>query len=146
MRNFTPRPKPEKQPKKGKVALKRTPLKRSQTRIKKITQKKAKEIVASKAYYLVAIELNRKKNKGKCICEECGEEILNPTGSNVSHIIADGTNKALYLDLKNHFILCKKDETKWTNGSGKDGRTSMRIYEQSQEIKMELLSNHYSKK
>lgn len=139
MKEFKPYPKKGMPLKKPKVGLKRTPLKKLKNyKIKKISKKKSAEIVKSKAYYELAINQNKKQNRGKCICENCGDEIKNPTGRNVSHIISGGANSALYLDMLNHFILCFFCENTWTN----EDKTTMGIYEES-EIRKEKLNHKY---
>lgn len=133
---------PEKKPKKG---LKRTPIKKKKYSITKISKKKKEKITASKAYYATAIEVNKKKNGSICRCENCATEIKNPTGRNVSHIIAGGSNEALYLDFLNHFILCSDCEKIWTDGNG-GSRKDMLIYEESAIRKEKLTRKYYDKK
>ena len=110
------------------------------TPIRKVTPKKAGEIKAAKIYYMVAIQSNIAKNTGKCICEECGKEILSPSGANVSHIISGGSNKALYLEPLNHFILCKTCENQWTNINP----STMKVWGIAQERKIILNNKYYS--
>ena len=103
--------------------------------IKKVSEKGKVKIKESNDYYRMAIGMNIVKNKGKCICEECGEEILSPVGANVSHIISKGANPALYTNKLNHKILCFKHHQMWETGD----RKSMKIYEESINIKEQLL-------
>lgn len=130
-----PYPKPEPKPKKKYAGLKRTPIK------KKISKKQQIAIKTSKEYYENAILNNQKKNKGLCYCENCGDLIKFPTGSNVSHIISKGTNISLYFDMENHFILCSTCEYEWTNGS----RRKMKIYPLSEQIKTKLTHQYYDR-
>lgn len=131
---FNPQPKKGMPQKKPKVQLKRTPIS------KKPTAKQSDSIKASKEYYRIAIAANMAQNKGKCICEECGCVIANPTGSNVSHIVSKGANRELYLDPLNHFILCDIDEGHWTMHD----KTKMNIYPESEERRIELNHKYYT--
>jgi len=108
-------------------------------KIAKITEKKKDFIKMSKAYYSLAITKNKLSNGGKCICEECGNEIKSPSGRNVSHIISGGSNIALYLEPTNNFILCAKCENIWTNISP----SSMKIWGEAQERKEKLNLKYY---
>jgi hypothetical protein len=103
--------------------------------IKKVSEKGKVKMKESNNYYRMAIGINIVKNKGKCICEECGEEILYPVGANVSHIISKGANPALYTNMLNHKILCVKHHQMWETGD----RKSMNIYEECINIKEQLL-------
>jgi len=75
--------------------------------IPKISPKQAKFIGDSKNYYRQQIAQHIAKNKGRCPCEECGVNIENPTGMNVSHILSSATHKELYHHPDNSNILCK---------------------------------------
>lgn len=110
------------------------------TPIKRDTNKLSKEIKVNKEYYNAAIQKNVELN-GYCKCENCGDTIINPTGRNVSHIIAKGTNKSLYLNPLNNFVLCLLCEDTWTNGD----RTKMRVFPESQTRKFNLLNEFYLK-
>lgn len=129
MRDYTPRPKPEKQvkPKKG---LNRIP-----------TARQKQSIADSKKYYKIAIASNIAQNRGKCTCENCGKHIKEPTGSNVSHIVSKGSNRELYLDPDNHFILCDICEGHWTMHD----KTQMAIYNESEERRIALTFKYYNK-
>lgn len=131
-----PYPKKGLPPKKKKKPLKRTPLKRGQKPIKKISQKQKNRIKENKSYYQERIVENQNKNKGVCICENCGSVIPFPKGINVSHIISGGANLTLYHHPLNCFILCKPCEHIWTN----QDKTKMFIYEESEKRK-ELILN-----
>jgi hypothetical protein len=109
--------------------------------IKKVSEKGKVKMKESNNYYRMAIGINIVKNKGKCICEECGEEILSPCGRNCSHIVGAGANKSLYHDIINHKILCLKCENIWTNMD----KTKMSIYKECEEIRILLNNKHYSK-
>lgn len=102
---------------------------------------KMKGYKENKEYYNQSIEDNIEKHGG-CRCENCGDDIQNPTGRNVSHIIAKGSNPSLYHDPINHYILCRDCESEWTDGD----RTKMNIYQDSQERRMKLLREHYGVK
>lgn len=91
-------------------------------------------------YYKLAVAKNINENKGKCICKECGAQIINPTGRNVSHIVARGANPKLYHDITNHFILCFECEFTWTNGD----RTTMKIYPESEKTREKLNYKYYT--
>lgn len=108
--------------------------------IKKVSAKKAKQIVASNKYYRIKIEGNILRNKGVCRCENCNDEIKNPVGRNVSHIISSGANATLYLDLTNSYVLCDKCEAEWTSGS----RTSMKIWPDAKETIDRLNHKYYN--
>jgi hypothetical protein len=129
MRDFTPRPKQGMPLKKVKQGLNRTP-----------TVKQYESIKASKEYYRLAIASNIAQNKGKCICEECGNQIKEPSGSNVSHIVSKGANRELYLDPLNHFILCDIHEGHWTMHD----KTTMNIYHESEERRINLNHKYYN--
>lgn len=131
---FNPRPKSGLPPKKTKTDLKRTALS------KKPTKKQSESIKASKEYYRLAIDSNVSHNKGKCVCEECGCVIKEPTGSNVSHIVSKGANRELYLDPMNHFILCNIHEGQWTMHD----KTVMNIYPESEERRIKLNHKYYN--
>jgi hypothetical protein len=77
--------------------------------LRKISEKKAGKIKDSKDYYREAIGMNILKNKGKCLCDNCGDPIKDPLGKKhgraVCHIIGSGANETLYLDPENHFVL-----------------------------------------
>lgn len=75
--------------------------------LKKISEKKQDQIMTDRQYYAKAILNNITTNKGKVRCEECGQVITTPTGRNVHHIIAGSTDRKLYHDIRNHFILGK---------------------------------------
>lgn len=105
----------------------------------KLSDKGKASVKANKIYYQVQIDTHKAKNKGKCICEECGKEIKEPKGNNVSHIISAGANKALYLEPLNSFILCVQHHLQWEGGD----RKSMNIYEEAMERKLELTRKYY---
>lgn len=105
-------------------------------------KKAPKNIGENKAYYARQITSNIIKNKGKCICENCDAEIKHPVGRNVSHIISAGANAALYLDERNSYILCLTCEDIWTAGD----KTTMRIYEDSEQRRITLTFEYYTKK
>lgn len=117
------------------VAIKAKPFKQSD----KSKKKQMEAIKDANVYYKKAIAQNIINNKGKCLCDECGSEILNPTGSNVSHLISKGANAALYFHTLNHFIFCFDCEQLFSN-MGK--REMMNIYAQF-EVTHELLNNQY---
>lgn len=125
-----PYPKTGLRPKKSYQGLKRAPGK-----------KQAQSIKHSKSYYALAIDSNRSANRGQCVCENCGKEIKNPEGKNVSHIVSKGANKELYLDPRNYFILCFDCENIWTTRQ----KTKMAIYAESEERRMLLNLEYYSK-
>lgn len=113
----------------------------------KVSDKKKLSIKASENYYRIAIAAHIAQNKGKCPCEECGINIENPTGMNVSHILpGSGRTKSLYLHPDNHKILCKVGDNKdnwghschnvWEVGA----RDAMKIYEECLQIKEQLLA------
>lgn len=115
----------------------------SKRKTKPTTAKKApKNLVQNKEYYAQRITDNMIKNKGKCICEECGDEIKRPVGRNVSHIVGGGANTALYLESINSKILCLKCEDIWTNGD----KTKMKIYPECMEIRQQLNLKYYTQK
>ena len=111
--------------------IKKEPVKVNRTKL-------SKEITINKEYYSEAIQDNINKY-GSCTCENCYKNIPNPKGRNVSHIIAKGTNKSLYLEKDNNFVLCLECEDTWTNGD----RKKMRIFPESQTRKFNLLNNFY---
>lgn len=108
--------------------------------INKITPKQKVRIVSSKKYYAEQIAANMLKNRGACICEECGATIMNPTGRNVSHIISGGANRELYLDHTNSFILCHVCEHQWTFIDP----STMKIWPESQRRKEILNLKYYT--
>lgn len=134
MRDYTPRPKPERTPKKQPKPLKRMPIKT------KVSSKQRAKIKLNKEYYAKSIANNIKLNNGVCVCENCPKEITNPTGSNVSHIISAGSNSALYLDKLNHFILCAACEGVWSMHD----KTTMNIYPESEERRIKLNNKYYN--
>jgi hypothetical protein len=121
----------------------KTPLKRSQTKIKQITSKQVEKRKKDNEYYQEAIEINKQKNGGECICENCFDPIQHPRGINVSHIISKGANLALYHDLLNHFILCFRCEGIWTANNGGE-KTEMLIFPESEERKQVLTLKYYN--
>lgn len=125
-----PYPKKGMHPKKVKVGISRLPTKKQQDSIK-----------TSKQYYRSAIESNVAQNKGKCVCENCDVIIAAPTGSNVSHIISKGANRALYFDPINHFILCMTCEACWTSFD----KSQMAIYAESEERRIEINKRYYTR-
>ena len=133
-----PYPKKGLPPKKKSYSLKRTPLKKG------FSKKKQKQIVESKEYYADAIKENKDRFKGTCRCENCGNEILFPTGKNVSHVIGGGANLALYLDPINNFILCFTCEGIWTDARG-GSKYDMAIFPASEKRKEELTLKYYTK-
>jgi hypothetical protein len=114
--------------------------------IKKMTDKKRENIKTSIQYYRIAIASHIASNMGKCPCEECGVNIENPSGMNVSHIIPQSVRADLYHNPLNHNILCKVGDDKrnwskschlqWENGN----RSVMKIYANNMKIKEELLN------
>lgn len=114
--------------------------------IPKVSPKQAKFIGDSKNYYRQQIAKHIVRNMGKCPCEECGVEIINPTGMNVSHILSSATHKELYHHPDNSNILCKvgdnpKDwgascHNKW---EGRD-KTKMKVWAANQIIIEKLLN------
>jgi len=139
------RPYPKKgMPEKKKPApLKRTPLQRKVYKIKKVSAKQAVHIEISKKYYAKKIADNILQNRGKCLCENCDDEIRNPTGRNVSHVIGSGGNKALYHEEENSFVLCDRCEDQWTDNNGGE-KTEMRIFPKSEEIRIRLTFKYYN--
>lgn len=105
---------------------------------------------ADRQYYIEAINLNKKKNNGICMCDECGNRIHQPTGSNVAHIISKGANNTLYHDIRNHVILGKgamfgECDCLWKfDNSG--NRLQMRIYDHTESIRELLNYEYYQKK
>jgi hypothetical protein len=112
---------------------------KSYAKTPKISDKTKDNIKVNKIYYQVQIDTNKAKNKGKCICEECGCEIKTPSGKNVSHIISKGSNVALYLEPTNNFVLCVAHHHQWEFGD----RKSMNIYEEAMERKEALTRKYY---
>lgn len=115
---------------------------------KTISPKRVEKINEDKNYYRQAIARNIVANKGKCLCDECGDEISNAKGSNVSHIISKGANPVLYHDMDNHFILCNnlKDKGKCEQLFSDEGkRSTMKIYPIFLERKEMLNRKYYSK-
>lgn len=110
--------------------------------ITKVSAKKRNEIIKSNDYYRAAIEANINRNKGICVCEECGATIRYPKGRNVSHIISAGANKSLYFDILNQNVLCLKCVELEESG---DKRT-MKLYNQREQIKQQLTSKYYERK
>jgi hypothetical protein len=114
--------------------------------IPKISPKKAAFILESKSYYRQKIAQHIAENKGRCPCEECGTNIINPTGMNVSHILHSSTHKELYLVPENSNILCKVGDNpknwgaschnKWETGDKK----SMKIYPKNMDVIEKLLA------
>jgi len=137
MRDYTkkgPCPKPETRPRK------------QPQRIAPISEKGKGAMKENQAYYARVIAAKAVVNKETGFiewhCENCGDEIVRPTGRNVSHILGKGSNPALYLDPDNNFLLCRDCEHQWTDGD----KTKMRIYPRSQEISSQLTNKHYTKK
>ena len=115
---------------------------------KKMSEKTINKIAENNNYYRKAIALNIVKNKGKCLCDECGVEILNPSGSNCSHVIGQGANPTLYHDIRNHFILCNnlKDKGKCEQLFSDEGKKhTMKIYPKYVEIKEQLNREYYER-
>ena len=143
-KKFNPQPKkgmPEKKPPKP---LKRTPIEKKPYKINKVSKKQQKQIVQNKEYYQDAIQRNIKRfNRGECICENCGTEIPNPTGRNVSHVIGAGANIFLYHDPINNFILCFICEGIWTDNRG-GSKGDMAIFPESERRKEELTLKYYT--
>lgn len=83
--------------------------------IQPFSDKKKEKMKLSEDYYRIAIAKHIANNKGKCPCEECGVNIEQPEGMNVSHILPGSTYEELYLHELNHNILCKvgDDENDW---------------------------------
>jgi len=104
--------------------------------ILKVSPRQREKIRENKQFYADFIE----NHPTKC-CDECGDIIRNPTGSNVSHIVAGGTNPAVYSDPQNAFLLCQTCEGIWTT---KD-RTKMKLWPLAQSIRTEVLNRHYVK-
>jgi hypothetical protein len=107
--------------------------------------KPPKNMAENKKYYAQRIVANMIKNKGKCICENCDDEIKKPIGRNVSHVIGAGANITLYHEAENSFVLCLRCERIWTDGT-EGGKTKMRIYEDSEERRMRLTLKYYTQK
>jgi len=111
-----------------------------------ITEKK-KVIQSENQFYKAMINLNYQKNRGFCLCDNCGQEIERPIGRNVAHIISKGANPALYHDPLNHFILgrgiifnqcdCLEDYDSGTK------RQALNIYAESERRKVELKRKYY---
>jgi len=110
----------------------------------------AERIEEGKKYYVRALVLNSNKNNGKIRCDECGELIKHPTGSNVCHIVGKGANLTCYFDVRNHFILGKGEmfgecECK-QKFDDRGEKKNMKIYEQYLKIRDDLNSGYYNKK
>jgi hypothetical protein len=108
--------------------------------IKKVSDKQKSRIIANKSYYAQEIARHLEENKGQCPCENCGVEIINPSGRNVSHIIAGSANSALYHHPLNRFILCHDCERIWTN----EDKTKLKIYHSSEERMIDLKNFYYT--
>ena len=108
--------------------------------IKRVSDKQKGRIIANKDYYAQEIARHTEENKGCCPCENCGEEIDNPSGRNVSHIIAGSANSALYHHPLNRFILCNRCESIWTN----EDKTKLKIYQASEERMIDLKNFYYT--
>jgi len=104
--------------------------------IRKVTPKQREKIKENKEFYADFIE----RHPTKC-CDECGEPIHKPTGSNVSHIIPNQANPALYLNFKNAYLLCQTCENQWT----RVGPTKMKLWPDAQKRRTELIKEHYGK-
>lgn len=102
--------------------------------IAKFSAKKKESMKDDKQYYRWAIASNIAKNNGKCYCEECGVEIQEPIGMNVSHILSKGAWPEFYNHQLNHNILCLKHHHQWEFGDKK----SMKIYKPNQ-LKIEQI-------
>jgi uncharacterized protein with PIN domain len=109
-------------------------------KIKKVSDKQKSRIIANKSYYAQEIARHIEENNGSCPCENCNVEIINPTGSNVSHIIAGSANSALYHHPLNRFILCHECERIWTN----EDKTKLKIYQSSEERMIDLKNFYYT--
>jgi len=109
-------------------------------RIKKVSDKQKSRIIANKSYYAQEIARHLEENKGLCPCENCGVEIIEPSGRNVSHIIAGSANSALYHHPLNRFILCHDCERIWTN----EDKTKLKIYHSSEERMIDLKNFYYT--
>lgn len=109
-------------------------------RIKRVSDKQKTRIAANKSYYAQEIARHLEENKGKCPCENCSAEIINPSGRNVSHIIAGSANSALYHHPLNRFILCQDCERIWTN----EDKTKLKIYHSSEERMIDLKNFYYT--
>lgn len=96
--------------------------------IAKVSDKRKKTMKEDKNYYRLAIAQSIVKNKGKCVCEECGVLIVEPSGMNVSHILSKGAWPEYYHHALNHNILCVKHHYQWEFGDKK----SMKIYPANQ--------------
>lgn len=101
--------------------------------IQPFSAKKKEKMKQSEEYYRLAIARHIAKNKGKCPCEECGVNIENPEGMNVSHILPGSTYEELYLHELNHNILCKvgDDENNW-------GKSCHNVWEYGEKEKMKI--------
>jgi len=113
--------------------------------IKKVSEKRSGQIVENKKYYKRAIGENIIKNKGKCCCDNCGYVIKYPDGKNVSHIVSQGANSALYHHPLNHFILgtTLKGECNCEQKFSDEGkRSEMKIFAEY-EHRRELLNNEF---
>ena len=109
-------------------------------KIKKVSDKQKSRIIANKSYYAQEIARHMEENKGQCPCENCGVEIINPSGRNVSHIISGSANSALYHHPLNRFILCHDCERIWTN----EDKTKLKIYHSSEERMIDLKNFYYT--
>jgi hypothetical protein len=109
-------------------------------RIKKVSDKQKSRIIANKSYYAQEIARHLEENKGQCPCENCGVEIIEPSGRNVSHIISGSANSALYHHPLNRFILCHDCERIWTN----EDKTKLKIYHSSEERMIDLKNFYYT--
>lgn len=113
-------------------------------------KKKIEETAERNKYYKASIARNIVKNKGKCRCDECGQEIKQPKGHNVRHIIGSGANKALYFHPLNHFIMGSGPLYQQCNcGYEFDNgtkRQSMDIYLESERRRGQLKKEHYESK
>lgn len=107
--------------------------------IANVSKKQLGKIKENGNYYRAAIAQNIIRNKGKCRCDECGEEIKQPKGRNVAHIVSGGANAALYLEPENNNVLCF-DCVIWEESGD---RTKMKLYEQREEIRQRLTAKYY---
>lgn len=92
--------------------------------------------MTNKEYYIQSWEAAESHH-----CKECGVYLPFFNPAFISHIISKGSHAGLKFHPRNHFILCFNCHQKYEFGD----RKSMKIYEEGERIKSELLLGFYSK-
>lgn len=120
-------------------ALKRTPIQRSTTPIKKRSASSRKTVQSDELVYKKVFDRHMEATSGNCKCEECGtklsDDFKDESGKIIqrfrySHILSKGAYPEFRHKVENFNILCFKCHEQWEFGDKK----AMAIYDSNHKV------------